>query len=207
MLNNFFEIEKSSINFLKIFIKFSRNVCSPRLDDDAINYILTGYMQMKFSDKKKKIVKIKYIESLINLTLIYAKTHLRVTAQKEDAEYINNYLAEITKNNQTIENKVVIKKNKILKKSKNRYSLKNENLLISKTKTEDLHFIESNKIRIPKIPPPLKNIRLLNEFKISFFKVKKILVNIHKNSYVERSLSEWLKNEKCLIFKKILIRI
>jgi DNA replication licensing factor MCM3 len=206
LFNDFFEIEKSSINFIKIFINFSKNVCFPRLDDEAISYILTGYMKMRFSDKKKKIVKIKYIESLINLTLIYAKTHLRAIAQKEDAEYINNYLAEITKNNQTIENKKEIKKNEILKKSKSIYSLKNEKFFISKTKTEESPFIESNKIKISKFLFPLKNIRLINDFKFSFFKIKAILVNKHKNSYFERSLSEWLKNEKCLIFKKILIR-
>ena len=203
---SFFEIEKFSIDFLKIFLKFCKKLCFPQLEDDAVSYILADYVKTKIFKIKNQDFKINYFETLIKLTLIYVKTNLRLTANKKDVEYINNYLLQITRNNQIDE---------FIDFSSINHSYMQDNYsncnitpknLIFQSKL-DIIFLTSNKINILKKFASLPNITSIMDFKFSFYKAKKILFRKCKNSYFERTLSEWLKNEKCLVFKNFFLRI
>jgi DNA replication licensing factor MCM3 len=202
----FVEIEKFSIDFLKIYLNFSKNTCFPKLEDETVNYILKNYIKIRIFNKKKENFKINYIETLIRLTILYVKINLRSTVKKEDVKYMNDYLIEITKNNKNKEHKIISKTFKVNRRKDYScfFNLKQNFLLKSKIKS---FYFTNNDINILKKFYQFHNIISIMDFKFSFFIIKKNLGNRQKNSFFERTLSEWLKNEKCIIFKKIIIRI
>nr|UXY87558.1 minichromosome maintenance complex component 3-like protein [Cryptomonas curvata] len=203
---SFTEIENFSIDFLKIYISFSKNFCKPKLEDNTINYILENYVKIRILKKTKRDFKINYIETLIRLTMLYVKINLRLTVKKEDVDYINDYLIEITKNNTNNESTIIQKSTKFTHIKNYELSLNKQHSFLLKPKT-DIICVINNKINILKKLLPLSGIISTVDFQFSFFNVKKTLLNKQKNSCFERTISEWLKSEKCLIFKKILIRI
>nr|UXY87069.1 minichromosome maintenance complex component 3-like protein [Cryptomonas sp.] len=196
--------EDFSVDFLRIFINFSKTILLPKLANEAVDYILNDYKRVKFFVEKKKQTKIKYIESVIRLTVNYTKLHFRSVGTMKDAMIINNYLTMISKNNRG----EVIDKNgsndKYYTKSNDVHVPIAKKFLSANTENSD-SYEKFNNIQIHQKYFNAKKFNFIKNSRFSFSKAKKFLADKYKYSCFERTISEWLGNEMCLIFKKNLI--
>jgi len=192
--------EKVSINFLKIYIHFSKKNIKPLISGEATDTLLNFYQVSFLSSKNKNLSSIRKLESIIKLTISYTKLQLRSVVLHKDVRKIINYLKEITQQDRNIlEN---FQNNDLNKKLKN---FRSDNRLKKNIKKGRRTFFKEVDVKMNNFWNFSK--KKIKNMSSDFIKIKKNLISRRSCSYFERLVFTWLAKKICFIFNKNIVKI
>lgn len=197
--------ETFSINFLKIFINFSKKKIRPILSSKGSNFILNFYKKKILFNQKYEPLNIKKLESIIKLSIAFAKSQLRSVVLEKDVKKIIYFWKEVSNQEKKSQNpNPEEEKMKVLEKKSNKDNRNDFIPKLEKKKKRQNFFWEINCIeKSISTFSPKKNNRISNKF----FRIKKSFSSKNYCSILERLIRKWLKGKICIIFTRNIIKI
>jgi DNA replication licensing factor MCM3 len=199
-----FQDEETNLNFLRIYIEYSKMNFRPYLSDQAETKLIEDYLKWKTNQTDFFTVSIKKLETMIRLSRIFTKLHFRKIITFSDVSLINKFLFELS--NRKILNAVKKINFKLETKIKGQKIEKLSPNLTKNYNFKDQEFEEKWKIK--KVKKILPNIfRKLKNNCLKFCMFKKLNLNKIKNSQIETAITDWVDKGLCIIIKNIILKI
>lgn len=197
--------ERISLNFLKMYISFSKKNLKPIISGEATNILLAFYQKKFLLSKKQSLSNIRKLESVIKLTISFTKIQLRSVVLCKDVKKVIKYWKGTIIYEDNFLNSFQKKNLKNNNSRRNPENFKSVYKSINKKKTKKEKIKWEVNIKINNFWSfSVENIKNLSS---DFIKIKKNLKSRKACSFFERLLFKWSARKICFIFNKNIVKI